>query len=182
LTGIVLIVFGLLALATPLVAGTAVVYVIGGLLLVTGAVQFIQGWRADSWSSKLLSMVLGVLTSVCGIAVLAHPLWRLTVLTLVLAIFFVVEGVWKITASFSFRPATGWPAMLVSGLLAVLLGVIIWYQWPISGLWAVGILVGVDLLFTGISMVMLAITVKRVRKTPSTASAQDDPDLNNRPR
>ena len=88
----------------------------------------------------------------------------MTALTLVLAIFFVVEGIWKIVASFSFRPAPGWLAMLFSGLLGFLLGFLIWKQWPSSAMWAVGLLVGVDLLVTGLSMVALAITVRGLNK------------------
>ena len=77
-------------------------------------------------------------------------------IALLLAIFFVMEGIWKIIASFSYRPASGWLAILASGVIALVLGLLIWNQWPVSGLWAVGILVGVDLLMTGISMVTLA--------------------------
>ena len=80
------------------------------------------------------------------------------------AIFFIIEGIWKIVISFSFRPAQGWAAILVSGILGFLLGFVIWRQWPLSGMWAVGILIGIDLLMTGISMVVLAMTVKRVVK------------------
>ena len=76
---------------------------------------------------------------------LAHPWLGLAVLTLVMAVYFVVEGIWKIVASFSFRPATGWLAVLASGVIGLVLGGLIWMQWPLSGLWAVGILVGVDL-------------------------------------
>ena len=167
LTGIVLIVFGIIAITTPAVAGTAVVWVIGAVLLISGIVQFLQGFREDSWASKLLGVILGVMTTLCGLAVLAHPLLGLTALTLVLAIFFVVEGIWKIVASFSFRPAPGWLAMLFSGLLGWLLGFLIWKQWPMSGMWAIGVLVGVDLLVTGLSMVALAITVRGLNKVIS---------------
>lgn len=172
LTGIVLIVFGVIAIATPAVAGTAVVIVIGVVLLIAGIVQFIQGCRAESWSSKLPPLVLGLITAVCGLGVLAHPLLGLKFLTLLLAAFFVVEGFWKIIASFGYRPAAGWLFMLAGGLISLLLGLIIWQQWPLSGLWAVGILVGIDLLMTGASMIALAGTVGRLDKFtagPSTS-------------
>jgi uncharacterized membrane protein HdeD (DUF308 family) len=169
LTGIVLIVFGMIAIATPAVAGTAVVMVIGGVLLIAGVVQFIQGWRAESWSSRLPPLILGLVTALCGLGVLGHPLLGLGFLTLLLAIFFVVEGTWKIIASFSFRPAPGWLFMLGSGVLGLVLGLLIWKQWPVSGLWAVGVLVGVDLLMTGISMVALAFTVRRLGKVATTS-------------
>ncbi len=164
LTGILLIIFGVIAIATPAVAGTAVVIVIGAMLLLAGIVQFVQGLRAESWSSKLLPLILGLVTALCGVGVLGHPLLGLSFLTLLLVAFFVVEGIWKIIASFSYRPAPGWLFMLASGALGLVLGVLIWQQWPVSGLWAVGILVGIDLLMTGISMVALATTVGRLDK------------------
>jgi uncharacterized membrane protein HdeD (DUF308 family) len=162
-TGIALIVFGAFAVAVPAFAGELAVMVIGAVVLISGIMQFVQGLREESWSSKLLSLVLGVITAFCGGAILAHPLVGMVVLTLVLAVMFVIEGIWKIIASFSFRPAPGWLALLFSGILGFLLGFMIWKQWPLSGLWAVGILIGVDLLVTGCSMVALAMTIKRVK-------------------
>jgi membrane protein HdeD len=161
--GILLLVFGCIAIASPAIAGTSVVIVIGAVVVASGLAQIFHGIREGSFSSKLLSMVLGVITLLAGVAVLAHPLLGLTVLTLILAIFFVVEGVWKILASFSFRPAPGWLAILGSGVIALLLGVMIWQQWPLSGFWAIGTLVGVDLVVTGISLITLASTVHRLQ-------------------
>lgn len=170
-TGIALIIFGAIAIVVPAFAGNLVVMVIGAILLVTGVLQFVQGLREETWSSKLLTLVLGVITTICGISVLAHPVVGMVVLALILAILFVIEGIWKIIASFSFRPAQGWLAMLFSGIIALLLGFLIWKQWPLSGLWAVGILIGVDLLVTGCSMVALAMTVKQVKKDLEEAAS-----------
>ncbi len=153
-------VFGAIAVAAPTFAGTAVVTLIGVVLLVSGVIEFVQGFREETWAHKLWSIVLGVITTLGGIFVLAHPLFGLKVLTLTLAIYFAVGGIWKIVASFSYRPAAGWPAVLVSGLISLILGVLIWRQWPASGLWAVGILVGADLLVTGCSMIIVAMTAK----------------------
>jgi len=169
--GIALIVLGLLAIAAPAFAGEAVMVVIGIILLVSGIFEFGRGWREDAWSGKILAFVLGVLMALCGLAVLSRPLFSLAIFTLMLAMFFVVEGIWKIVISFSYRPATGWLAMLASGVLGFLLGFLIWRQWPLSGIWAVGVLIGVDLLMTGISMVALALTVKRIAEDVSETIA-----------
>lgn len=96
-----------------------------------------------------------------GGAVMAHPFYGMAALTLVLATFFAIEGIWKVVSSFSYRPMPGWIALLMSGALDLILGILIWRQWPVSGLWAVGLLVGVSLLSTGIALVALAITWKR---------------------
>ena len=156
LFGVALIVFGAIAVLAPVFAGGAVVIIIGIVLLVSGIGQFIHGLKAESWGDKMMPLVLGVITGLCGILVIGHPLLGLEFLTLLLAVFFIVEGFWKIVSSFSYRAAPGWVWMLVSGGLSLLLGLLIWSQWPLSGIWAVGLLVGIDLLVTGISMVMLA--------------------------
>lgn len=84
---------------------------------------------------------MGAITGLAGIAVLSHPLYGLAALSLVLSLFFVIEGVWNIISCFSYRPASGWMAVLLSGVLGLVLGLMIWNQWPLSGLWAVGVLV-----------------------------------------
>ena len=160
-TGVILVLLGVGSMIAPALAGTAVVYLIGGLLLLTGLIQLVSGWQAESWHDKLARLIHGGIATVGGIAVLAHPFYGLAALSLVLALFFAAEGVWKIVSSFSYRPVPGWIALLFSGMLDLILGILIWRQWPVSGRWAVGILVGVNLLSTGIAFVALAITWKR---------------------
>lgn len=160
--GILTAVMGVIAIGSPAVAGTAVVYIVGAVMLIVGVTQIVTGLRAEGWSHKIMPLVLGGVTLVGGIATLAHPVLGLEVLTMILAAYFVAEGIWKVIASFSFRPAQGWLAVLFSGIITWVLGAMIWMQWPASGLWAIGILVGVDLLMTGISMILLASTLSQV--------------------
>jgi uncharacterized membrane protein HdeD (DUF308 family) len=162
ITGVLLSLLGLGAIIAPAVAGTTVIYIVGGLLVVTGLILLVVGWRDENWSSKLPNLVYGAIATLTGGSVLAHPFYGLAALALVLAVYFVASGIWKIISSFSYRPAAGWLALLASGVLSVLLGVMLWQQWPLSGPWAVGILVGVELLTTGIALISLALTWKRV--------------------
>jgi uncharacterized membrane protein HdeD (DUF308 family) len=165
-TGIVLTVLGIIAIASPAFTAEVFVVIIGCLLLATGVMQFVGGIREKSWYRKLMPMVLGVITALCGIAFLGHPIFGMKILTVILAVFFIVEGFWKIVASFSFRPHRGWLAMLASGALALLLGLIIWWKYPLSGLLIIGILVGVDLVVTGVSMVVIALTIRPKPTSP----------------
>jgi uncharacterized membrane protein HdeD (DUF308 family) len=160
-TGGILALLGVSAMIAPAFAGNAVVFIIAGLLLLTGLVQLIAGWKSESWQEKLANLIHGFIATLGGIALMAHPFYGLAALSLVLAIFFAVGGTWKIFSSFSYRPVPGWIALLMSGALDLILGILIWQQWPVSGLWAVGILVGVNLLSTGIAFVALAMTWKR---------------------
>lgn len=172
LMGLVLAVLGILALASPAIAGTAVVYVIGGMLLLAGLFQVFAAWRSEGWADKVIPAIMGVLTVLAGAAVLAHPILGLKFLALMLAIFFIVDGVWKIVASFSYRPAPGWLAVLLSGVVALALGGMIWKQWPLEGENAVGILVGVDLLATGIAFLILGMSIRNMKRMLQEAARE----------
>src|SRR5207344_2161858 len=154
--GITLIALGVLAVLTPAVAGSAVVIVIGFILLVGGIVAIVRGLKAEASTEKATGLILGLVTALAGIAVIGHPLFGLAFLTLLLVGYFVAEGIWKIVVSFRYKPAGGWEWLLASGGLSLLLGLLIWSEWPVSGLWAVGVLVGVNLLGTGLALVTLA--------------------------
>ena len=164
LMGILLIVLGVMAIATPSVAGKWVVLVIGIMLLLAGTVQIVTGLRSEGWSRRLPPMILGLISLICGIGLVGEPVIGMEAITWIMAVFFIVEGVWKIFTSFNYRPAVGWIAMLLSGVLTLGLGYLIFSQWPLSGMKAIGILVGVDLLMTGISMVLVAQTMRRLKR------------------
>ena len=159
--GIVLIAFGVAAVLTPAVAGSALVIVIGFILLIAGIVPIVRELKAEASMEKAVGLTLGIITALTGIAVIGHPLFGLAFLTLLLVIYFVVEGVSKIAVSFRYKPATGWKWLLASGVLSLVLGLLIWRQWPVSGMWAVGMLVGVNLLGTGLALVTLASTLNK---------------------
>ena len=169
LVGILSMVFGVVAMAIPALAGKTVVIVIGILLVIAGISQVIFALKTGGWSHKLPPLILGAITTLVGFGVLGHQLLALTFLTLLLAISFVIEGIWKIFAAFNYRPSTGWFAVLVSGVLSLLLGLLIWMQWPVSGLWAVGVLVGVNLLMTGVALIAVAATLRQEENLTSDA-------------
>jgi len=162
--GIAMLFFGGIAVMAPAVTGTWVVYIIGAVLLVAGIAQLISGFQAEGWSAKVVPLILGVITTLAGIGVLGNPILGLGTLTLLLVVFFVAEGIWKIIASLGYRPAEGWLWLLVSGAISLLLGLMLWNQWPVSGLWAVGILVGVNLISTGVSLIVLASAIKELTR------------------
>lgn len=167
--GVLMAVFGLLAIGSPAVAGEMVVQVIGAVVLIVGILQVVAGFRTEGFKQKMPHLMLGVLLFFCGLCLLSEPLLGMAYITLLMAIFFLVEGVMKILAAFSYRPASGWLYMLASGVLAMVLGVLIGNGWPASTGWVIGLFVGVDLMITGISMVALASAVRRSGKMPTRA-------------
>ena len=161
LLGIISIILGAIALATPAVAAGAVILVVGILLLVAGVSQVFHGLKGSGWRDKIMPLILGIITTLGGLGVLAHPVLGLGVLSLMLAAYFMVEGIWKIMAAIRFRPNPSWIWMLLGGLLSLVLAYLIWGQWPLSGIMAVGILVGVDLLTTGLALMMLGNAIRK---------------------
>jgi uncharacterized membrane protein HdeD (DUF308 family) len=159
--GIALIALGLAAVVAPVVAGSALVIVIGFILLIAGTVPIVRELKAEASKERTIGLILGIITALAGIAVIGHPLFGLKFLTVLLVGYFVVEGAWKIVVSFRYKPATGWKWLLASGVLSLVLGLLIWNQWPVSGMWAVGVLVGVNLLGTGLALVTLASTLNK---------------------
>jgi uncharacterized membrane protein HdeD (DUF308 family) len=95
------------------------------------------------------------MTVLCGLVMVAHPLLNLSFLTLALAAWFVVTGVFEILYALQLRPLQGWGWTALGGVLSALLGAMIYNQWPLSGAWAVGILVGIKVLFLGVTMLVL---------------------------
>jgi len=159
--GIVFIALGVASVLAPAVAGSALVIVIGFILLFAGAVPIVRELKAEASKEKTIGLILGIITALTGIAVIGHPFFGLAFLTLLLVVYFVAEGISKIVASFRYKPTTGWKWLLGSGVLSLIFGLLIWSQWPVSGMWAVGVLVGVNLLGTGLALVTLASTLNK---------------------
>jgi|SRR5688572_6815774 len=150
--GIALIGLGIAAILTPAAAGSAVVAVIGLILLAAGVAAALRGLQSPTVMEKVLGLVVGVVTALAGVVVLAHPLFGLSLLTLLLAGYFLVDGACKVVVSLRFRPASGWLWLSISGGVSLVLGALIWSQWPMSGWWAVGVLVGLNLISTGFAL------------------------------
>lgn len=164
LFGILTIIVGVLAMAAPGVTGLSITILVGSLMLVAGIFRLIWAFRAESFGQGLFKFLIGGITLVAGILVLANPILGLTTLTLLLAAYFVVDGIFEILGAFQVKPATGWGWLLFGGIVSLLLGVMIWRQYPLSGVWAIGILVGVKLLMAGLGMVMLGTTARSLGK------------------
>jgi uncharacterized membrane protein HdeD (DUF308 family) len=90
-----------------------------------------------------------------GLLLLTRPIVGLASLTLILIVYFLVEGIFEIMAALQLRPLQGWGWMLCSGIFSVILAGFFWSEWPLSGAWAIGVLVGIQLIFAGWSMISL---------------------------
>jgi uncharacterized membrane protein HdeD (DUF308 family) len=167
--GIVLIVVGTMAIGIPLVASLVTALFIGALLLVGGVAQLVGSFWTRDWSGFFLMLLMGVLYIVVGLLFLNRPISALEVLTLLLACSLLVSGVFRIVGSLMYRfPQWGW--VFLGGVLNLVLGLLIWQQWPVSGFWVIGLFVGIDMIFNGWIWVMLALRLKSLPKISTTAA------------
>ncbi|MFZ0911846.1 MAG: DUF308 domain-containing protein [Candidatus Korobacteraceae bacterium] len=159
---ILLIVFGFLAIAIPFATSWGVVLVIAWLIVFSGVFQFIHAFQSKGVGHILWKLLVAVLYLIAGGYFLLHPVLGVAAFTLVLAIFFVVEGVFDLVAYFSTRaiPGSGW--ILFDGIVTLVLGLLVWRQWPSSSLWVMGTLVGISMIFTGMTRLMLSLAVRRL--------------------
>jgi len=150
--GVLTVVLGVLAMMSPLVAGVTVAVMVGFLMIIGGIARTFFAFKAQSWGKGILAFVLGILTLVVGLVMVFRPVLGLTSLTLVLVAYLVIDGIVEIFEAFDLKPLKGWGWMLFGGIVSMLLGIMIWRQWPVSGAWAIGILLGIKLIFAGVAM------------------------------
>jgi uncharacterized membrane protein HdeD (DUF308 family) len=162
LLGFTLILLGVLALFSPLAAGVAVTVFVGSLLLVAGIVRVVFSVRSGS---GLPSLLLGILALVAGLLLATRPLFALASLTLILGWYFLVDGVMEVVTAFRLRPSAGWGMWLMGGVVSVLLGLIILSEWPVSGGWVIGVLLGIKLLMAGMMLVGIGSAARRIARS-----------------
>ncbi len=159
--GILWIILGTLAIIMPFAATLAVEMVFGVLFLIGGIAQLVQAFRSKGWKVFALQVLGGLLALALGAILLFYPLQGVLTLTILLAAFFVAQGIVKIMAAFRQRPSAGWGWLMFSGILGVIVGVIIWAALPEAAIWVLGLLVGIELIFSGWAMVMIALAGKK---------------------
>jgi uncharacterized membrane protein HdeD (DUF308 family) len=168
--GIFTVILGVLAMMAPMISGLSVAVMIAMLLIVAGVFRLIWAFGEDSIGKGVLTFIIGGLTLLAGVLVLVRPMVGLMSLTILLAAFFLVDGIFEIIAAFQAKPADGWGWLLFGGIVSVLLGWMIWSDWPVSGAWAIGILVGVKLLFAGLEMIFLGAAGRGLAKDVKEAA------------
>jgi uncharacterized membrane protein HdeD (DUF308 family) len=159
--GILMLICGILAVAVPLVSSIGIVILVGWLILFVGVFHLIFAFHTRRIGGVLWQLLLAVVYGFAGIYMLVHPLLGLVSLTLVLAIFLLFEAVLEIVLFFAIRHVkhAGW--VLFNGIVTLALGGFIWAQWPSSSSWVLGTLIGISLIFSGLSRLMLSASMRR---------------------
>jgi uncharacterized membrane protein HdeD (DUF308 family) len=162
--GIAIAIAGVLAVLSPFIAGLSVTVAVGVLLSVSGVSRLFFAFKMGSFKVGLLVFVLGLLSLAAGGYLVARPGIGLSALTLFLAVYLVLNGVFEIIWSFRLRPIEGWGWSLFSGIAALVLGIMIWRQFPVSGEWAVGMITGIHMILAGSAVALLSRAARSAAK------------------
>ncbi len=158
--GIVYVILGLAAMAHPYAVTLAIDLVLGFILLFGGVVAVVSSFFSGSLKKFIFIFISGLLYLIVGGLLLKNPFAGVLTLTIILAAFLVVEGFFKIVNAFQLRPQANWFWLLISGVASLILGVMIWGEFPASGRFVLGLLLGVYMLINGVSMIMVSLAFR----------------------
>lgn len=158
---ILMIVIGFVAIVVPPVAGIAATIFIAWLLLICGGMHLVYGWHRRRSGGALWEIVIGILYFVVGIYILANPVAGLASLTLGLALYLFAEAIIEFILGAQMRGIKGAGWLWVDGVVNLVLAILIWKTWPTSSVWLIGTLVGIGILFTAFSRLMLSLAAHR---------------------
>lgn len=156
--GIVYVIGGLIALSSVVFATKVTVFVVGIMMLISGIAEVINAFQLRQWGKFLLWLVIGLLYIAAGIVTFVNPLLAAAVLTLLLGIALVVSGVMRIVLAFSMREGMSW--VVLAGVVTLLLGAVILAHWPVSSVFVLGVLLGVDLIIIGLGWIFVGFGLK----------------------
>lgn len=168
--GILMVIFGVFAVMTPLLMAAWLVVLIGIVLCVGGVAEMVHSFKARSWGAGIWHFLFGLLSLVVGLIMLFKDEVGFGFFTLVLTWFFFLEGVGNIGLAMRMKPQHGWGWMLFSGLIYLLLGALVLSRWPLSGGLLVGIYTGIFFMFKGWAMVAVGSAVRQASKEAAEAA------------
>lgn len=160
--GVLMIVLGIIAMLAPWEFGIVIALIIGWMAIFNGVAQIIYGIRTHSGGRTVLEVILGLIYIVAGIYLLMHPVPGLLVITIFLASFLVVYGIFALVLAFQMRPLPGWGWVLFDAIITILLGILIWAHWPMNSEWVVGTLFGISILVSGVTRLMMSLAIRRI--------------------
>lgn len=160
--GVVYVIAGLIALGSVVFATVVSVFVVGIMMLIAGIAEVINAFQIKTWGKFLLWLLLGALYIVAGFVTFENPLLAAAVLTLLLGFALVASGIMRIILGFSMKEGMPWVWVVLSGAITLLLGIVILVHWPVSGLYILGLFLGIDLVFAGVGWIGVGLGLRKV--------------------
>ncbi|RCJ22802.1 hypothetical protein A6770_29615 [Nostoc minutum NIES-26] len=160
--GVLMILLGIAAIAEPFVATIAITIVLSWTLIIAGIVRIIHAFQSRHKRGFWTKLVIGILYVIGGILLLSNIFGAALTLTLAFGIVILIEGVLEVITAFQTRRDPNWGWVLFSGIMAIILGILILYQWPVSAVWVLGVFAGINFLLTGVWMIALPLATRRL--------------------
>ena len=160
--GVIYVLAGLVALGSVVFATVVSVFVVGVMMLISGVAEVINAFQIKTWGKFLLWLLLGALYIIAGFVTFENPLLAAAVLTLMLGFALVASGIMRIILGFSMKGGTPWVWVVVPELITLLLGAVILAHWPVSGLYILGLFLGIDLIIAGVSWIGVGSGLRRL--------------------
>jgi len=170
LFGIITIILGIAAIAAPLTTGVSIVVFVGMLMMTAGILRMIWAFGAGSFGKGLVGFAIGCLTLLCGLSMVSNPLFSFGYLTILLAIYLFADGLAEVAGAFRLPSSSGRMWMIVGGTASILLGTMMWRQYPLAGGWAIGTFLGIKLFFIGIAMLTTGSGVRKIAESTRKAA------------
>ncbi len=159
---ILLIIFGVVAIALPMISSIGVALVIGWMVIFAGIAQLVHAFQSTGIGPIAWKVLVALIYLVAGFSLIARPAAGVAGLTLVLGIFLFAEGIADVVAYFATRKSGSSPWMLLDGVITLVLGFLIWNRWPSSALWVIGTFVGISMVMTGMTRLMMALAIRKL--------------------
>lgn len=160
LTGVLLTVLGIVAIALPVFSTLVAETWIALILISAGASKLVYAFQTRDRGGFIWKLLLAVLYVATGLMLFVYPRTGVLTITLLLGSFLATEGVFELILAFRLRPQHNWTWALANGIVTLLLGIFVWFQWPFNAPWLLGTFVGASVLFTGISRIMLSLSAR----------------------
>ena len=159
--GIVLLLLGMAAVVRSFAATVVSMVFFGWVLVFSSLIQFVDAFLVGKWAGFFLHMLMAILFAIAGLLMLIRPLISAEAATFLMSMFFLVGGLSQLVASlWTHLPGWGWHAL--NGIIAVLMGGLVLAEWPVSGLWVIGLFIGIDLVFYGWVWIALALNLHKL--------------------
>lgn len=171
LIGVLLIVLGIVAIALPVVSTIFAETWFALILISAGAAKLVYAFQTRSEGGFIWKLLLSILYVATGIMLFVYPRTGILTLTLLLGSYLLTEGVFELILAFRLRPQQNWTSVLTNGIVTLLLGGLVWFQWPFDAPWLIGTLVGASIFFTGVSRVLLSLNTRSAPNPPDQAAS-----------
>lgn len=163
--GVITLLFGIIGTFMSTVVTLSSMFILAIFVIFAGVLFLVESFSAPEWKGKLLNLLIAILYIVAGGVIIVNPLGSAMWFTLFISIFLIIAGLFRIVLAIKIKEEiSAWGWILFGGVINIILGVLIYSEWPLSGLWVIGLFISIEMIIQGMNAIILSKTVKTVQK------------------